>query len=374
MRLRLFSGPRLPARLLAALSLGVLTLALPACDSGVDDTPTAAELAAVRTDWNTRDTRARGTQVEAEGTLAWGSVTMRYTVVSHDVAGARHVGAILVPSSLTSTDRVPVLVYTHGGYTGPAGFDFPVESLAAQVPGEPLRSQLIYVIPSYRGERIQVAGRTYTSGGSVSIGNYDVDDAMALLSVALDRVPQADDERVAVLGESRGGLVALEMGARDPRVDLVVEAFGTTDFRVAFKSVSEAVFAASVRAAVAAPDAPAHILTRSLLPLDEITVGANSTLTITADGLREARLALARTAPVNYVTDLPVTQVHHGTADVTADVAYSRALRDAFAAAGRPSGSDTFTYFEYPGGKHDVTTLDGYFPRVADAITRVLMP
>ncbi len=367
-----------------------LASSLAACDTGdpspPDTTPvpltvavltapsTAAEIAAVRADWAARTTDARGVEVQDEGMLTFGGTSMRYTVVSHTVAGVRHVGAILVPAALATTDRVPILVYAHGGYTGPGGFDFPVEAVASRLPAEPLRSRLVLVIPSYRSERISVEGQTYTSGGTVSVGNYDVDDTMALISVALARVPQADGNRIGVVGESRGGLVALELGARDRRVDLVVEAYGTTDFRTAIAAVDEATFAASVRAAVAAPDAAANILTRSLLPLDQITVGAGGTLTITADGLREARLRLVRTAPITFVSDLPVTQIHHGTADATADVAYSRAIRDAFAAAGRPSGSGTFTYYEYPGGQHDVTTLDGYFPRVSAEITRVLSP
>ncbi|HLA64357.1 MAG TPA: hypothetical protein VK610_08000 [Rhodothermales bacterium] len=337
---------------------------------------TAAEVTAVRDDWDDRDTGARSVQVEDEGTQTWGSVQMRYTVFSHEVAGIRHFGAVLVPASLTASDRVPVLVYTHGGYTGPGGFDFPAEAVATRLPGEPLRSRLVHVIPSYRSERIQVAGQTYTSGGSASIGDYDVDDTMALLSVVIDRIPQADGSRVAVVGESRGALVALEMGARDPRVDLVVDAYGPTDFRTPYLegTVGEAEFLAAVRAGVAAPNDPANLLTRALLPLDAITVEADGSLTITEDGYRRMRLTLARTSPRSYVVDLPTTQVHHGTADATASIADSRALRDAFIAAGRPPGSGTFSYYEYEGGGHDVTTLPGYFARVADELTRVLNP
>ncbi len=368
--------------------LAALLLALPGCDgsesTGDERRPltlasvlapvTAAEVAAVKADWRSRDTGARGVQVEDEGTQTWGGVPMRYTVVSHEVAGVRHYGAVFVPAALTASDRVPVVVYTHGGYTGPGGFDFPVEAVATRLPGEPLRSRLVHVVPSYRSERIQVAGETYTSGGQPSIGDYDVDDTMALLSVALDRVPQADGGRVAVVGESRGALVALEMGARDPRVDLVVDAYGPTDFRTAYQegTVDEADFTAAVRAALTAPDAPANLLTRALLPLDEIQAEADGSLSISEDGYRRMRLTLARTAPRSYAADLPVTQVHHGTADATALIADSRALRDAFIAAGRPPGSPTFSYYEYEGGQHDVTTLSGYFARVAAEMERVL--
>lgn len=333
---------------------------------------TAAEVDAVVADWQQRDTDARDVRVEGTASVTLGSVSMTATVYSHAVAGVRHVGAVLVPTALTAPASAPVLVYTKGGYTGPGGFEGPpVELIAGRLPGEPLRSQLVYVVPAYRSERISVGGTVYTAGGTVSIGDYDVDDTMALLSVALQRVPQADPSRVAVVGESRGGLVALAMGARDPRVDLVVDAFGPTDFRLAFGGIDDATFLGSVRATLAAPDDPANLITRALLPLDALTAEPDGSVTITADGLQRLRLTLARTAPRAYVARLPRTEVHHGTGDTVASVEYSRALRDAFAAAGRPSGSGSFTYYEYPGGQHDVTTLDGYFARVADALTEV---
>lgn len=360
----------------------MLSIAVVGCDSAEPDPPrtltladvvapaTEAEVAAVVRDWNSRDTRARDVKVEATVTVTLGAVPMTATVYSHAVAGVRHVGAVLVPTALTAPASAPVLVYAHGGYAGPGGFPyFPVESLAERVPGDPLRSQFIYVVPAYRSERIQVAGTTYAAGGAPSIGNYDVDDAMALLSVALERVPQADAARVAVFGESRGGLVALEMGARDPRIDLVVDAFGITDFRIAFAEISEELFLEGIRQALADPGAPEAVLTASLIPLDAVTERADGTLEITAEGYRRLRETLARTAPVAYAARLPRTQVHHGAADAAASVAYSRALAEAFAKAGRPSGSDSFTYYEYPGGAHDLATLPGFFTRFAGVLS-----
>lgn len=376
---------RLPRPMRPTLLLPLLVL-VAACDSNpIPPEPTqplsiaqlqapvtAAEVDAVVADWEQRDTDARDVRVERTASVTLGSVPMTATVYSHLVAGARHVGAVLVPTALTAPASAPVLVYTKGGYTGPGGFEGPpVELIAGRLPGEPLRSRLVYVVPAYRSERLSVGGTVYTAGGTVSIGDYDVDDTMALLSVALQRVPQADPSRVAVVGESRGGLVALAMGARDPRVDLVVDAFGPTDFRLAFGGIDDATFLGSVRATLAAPDDPANLITRALLPLDALTAEPDGSVTITAFGLQRLRLTLARTAPRAYVARLPRTEVHHGTGDTVASVEYSRALRDAFAAAGRPSGSGSFTYYEYPGGQHDVTTLDGYFARVEAALTEV---
>ncbi len=385
--MRLFSRA---THLLAALAL---LAALPACDSGTDgpdDGPpgslrplvladllapaTTAEVDAVRADWRTRDTRARDVRVEAEGTMLLGTVPVRFTVLSHTVGGARHVGAVLVPVSLPADARVPVLVYAHGGYSGAGGAPYDVGSFPAQFLG--VAQRLVYVVPAYRSERIAINGRVFTAQGEPSIGNFDVDDTMALLSAALERTPQADGARVGVLGESRGGLVALELGARDRRVKLVLDAFGPTDVRIAYTPalLSEEQFRASVRATIAAPTTFDNLITSAILPVDQVTANADGSLTITDAGYREMRERLARTAPVAYVADLPTTEVHHGAIDPVATVDFSRALARAFAAAGRPSGSATFRYYEYPLGLHTLFTLLDVAPRLNDALVRTLAP
>ena len=83
---------------------------------------------------------------------------------------------------------------------------------------------------------------------------------------------------------------------------------------------------------------------------------------------------MAATSAVATPLDLPATQIHHGTADTTSSVEYSRALRDAMATAGRSSPSDAFTYYEYAGGDHDLDSLPGSVGHLGEAITRELAP
>lgn len=337
---------------------------------------TADEVADVLAIWEARDTSARDVTVDATGSIVLGGVTMTYLVLTHTVGGLRHVGAVLVPESLSPASAA-VLVYCHGGYTGDGGLPpFPVESLASRVPDGPLRGELVYVVPAYRGERIEVDGVTYAGEGAPSIGDREVDDVMALLSAALAQVPEADPDRVAVLGESRGGLVALELGARDPRVDLVLAAYAPTDFRIGLASsgVDDALFEGAVLQALAAPDDPATLLLRSIVPIDQVSQEEGGALLISAAGRRALRENLARSAPLAYAAELPVTEAHHGTLDGTATVEYSRALAEAMAAAGRTSPGPSFTYFEYEGGEHDLATLPGAVERFGDAIERVLPP
>ena len=334
---------------------------------------TPDELELVAADWAAQDISPQNVVTEASGAVTFGTVAMSYRVLSHTVAGERHYFAVLVPQGLTGP--APVLIYTHGAFTGEGGFPhFAVEELQFKIPGQPLRSELVYVVPAYRNERIRIANVTYTSEGRALIGTTDVVDVAAALSVTLAETPQADPTRVAVFGESRGGVVALTLGARDDRIDLVIDAFAPTDFRIALGGIDEATFAGSVAAAVADQANPAHLLTRSLIPLDQVTVASDGSMTITAAGYAEMRRRMSATSALDAPLELPATQVHHGTADTTSQVAYSRALRDAMAQAGRVSPSPEFTYYEYDGGDHSLDTLPDAVGHIADAITLHLTP
>lgn len=335
----------------------------------------ASDLASTKAHWAARDLSAHDVRQEAEGSVVLGTVAMRYRVLSHTVEGQRHYGAVLVPTEAPAGSKLPVLVYTHGGYTGSEGLPpYRVEDLQHVVPGQPLRAQLAYVVPSYRGERIEVGGQRFTSEGAPRIGDTDVADVATLLGVALESTPEADSEHVAVLGESRGGLVALALAAHDARIDLVLDAYGPTDFRIALGAIDEATFLGSVRMALAAPEDPQHLVVRSLLPLERLRVGAGDSLEIDDPGFAEMRRRMCATSAIGQASLLPSTQVHHGVNDTTASVEYSRRLRDAMQAIGRSSPSDSFSYYEYPEGEHSLASLPGSSARIAEAIQRALFP
>ena len=189
--------------------------------------PSQAEVTAMLDEWTNRDVQARGIQEVESTTVSLGTTPGTLRIVSHDVGGVRHFGAILAPSGAAARS-LPVLVIAHGG---DHGVDLSVDALPfLQLAFGDLVDDFVYVAPSFRSERLSFSGRDYVSGGEQSPWDRDVDDALALLNVALQTTPQADSGRIGVLGFSRGACVALLMGIRDSRIDLVAEYFGPTDF------------------------------------------------------------------------------------------------------------------------------------------------
>jgi len=170
----------------------------------------------------------------------------------------------------------------------------------------------VFVIPSFRAERLTFGGVNYLSDGPPSPWDRDVDDALALLNVAVATTPEADDTRVGVIGFSRGACVAMLMAERDPRIDVVVEFFGPTDFFGPFvQEVTREALLGTLR------DLPglAYLNNTLIQPLK------NGDLTID-----EVRLEMVRRSPVYFAELLPQLQVHHGTADNTVPVGEAERL------------------------------------------------
>ena len=294
-----------------------------------------AEVDAVAADWAARSPGAAGVETELDTTVLAGPTTIRVRVVSHLVAGARHYGAVMLADGTPTP--APVLVFTHPDDAGVA-----VEDVLTQIAlvGEVAR-RFVWVVPSFRSESLRFAGDAWRSEGEASPFDGDVDDALALLDVALGLEAAADTSAIGVLGFSRGAGVALLMGARDPRIDRIVDFFGPTDF-----------FGPWVRGVVAevldgaTPDLPglAFLRARWLEPLRQ---GERTTA--------EVRLELVRRSPVLFAALLPAVQVHHGTADPVVDVSQAQSLVAAMESLGR--GPPGFEAYLYPGAGHSPFTM-----------------
>jgi dipeptidyl aminopeptidase/acylaminoacyl peptidase len=303
---------------------------------------TNAEITAVEAEWAARNPAPQGVREEASSVvlMAGGMGTVR--VFSHVVDGHRHYGATLVPLG-AAPRSLPVVVYAHGGDGGVNVTDFALYTLLL---GEAMRN-FVYVIPSFRSEPLIVGAATYRSEGAPSPWDRDVDDALALLDVALDRVTEADPARIGVLGGSRGGNVGLLMAVRDPRIDMVADLAGPTDF---FDPWMRGLTEAALRGAPRPLPGMDVLNERFIQPLGrgEITAA-------------EFRRELVRRSPVLWAARLPTVHVHHGTADTVVDVSQAQSLISALQRLNRNVGD---SFHLYPGAGHNLLEL----PQVAAGI------
>lgn len=315
--------------------------------------PTDGEIAAVRADWTGRDVSAQDVAVVISDTVAVGfgaQAVMR--VVTHRVAGVRHYGAVVVPSA-AAAGGLPLVVVGHGG---DAGIDLdgllPILGLAL---GDAV-DDFVLVVPSFRAEPLVFQGTAYRSEGSPSPWDRDVDDALALLSVAEEITPEADTGEVGVVGFSRGATVGLLMAARDPRIDAVVEFFGPTDFFGPFVQdvVEEALLGMP-------PNLPGlnHLDAQFIQPLKR---GALA--------IQEVRPELVRRSPVYFADRLPQLQVHHGTADAIVPASQAQRLIEVMQGLGRVAPA--FEYYLYSGGVHDPFSLPGSLERTVAFLGQAL--
>ena len=310
--------------------------------------PTEAEKQAVLDDWASRQPTASGVQIEAD--LEIGDHVI--LVFSHVVDGNRHYGAVRIPAN--AEGNLPVLMVHHGGDGGVNVAEYAQVLDGASAAGDfDVSGGTIQVMPSYRSEPLDLSayqqGLVFTSEGEPSPWDRDVDDAIALLNVVLEQIPQADPDRVAVLGVSRGGGVALLHAIRDVRVNGVVDFFGPTNF---FGSMIQGL--------------AEYILTGGEplgLPGEEYLT--HRVLFALRDGeisYEEARLELLKRSPRWFVEQIPpYVQIHHGVRDLVVLVEQSDELAQALEDAGRTAPE--FQYYRYPEGKHDISTLPGSLER-----------
>ena len=312
---------------------------------------TEAEIEAVRTDWAGRDVSAAGARVELAEPMDLLGPPANLRIVSHTVGGLRHYGAIIVPQGAAERS-LPILGFLHGGDGGVSITDLVIASLAL---GE-FRDDFAYVIPSFRSEPLEFGDSVWVSEGKSSHWDYDVDDLLALLNVAIETTPEAKPDSINLFGGSRGAGVALLAGVRDERIARIVAFFGPTFFFDDW--VREIVREAAMR-----------------MPR-RLTGVAHFDSTVVQPYFRgdltraEVRLELVRRSSVLFAADLPRVQLHHGTIDQTVDVSQTRAMIAAMEALGR--GAPDFEAYIYEGGGHDLFGLGEAIPRAVAFLAQAL--
>ena len=243
-------------------------------------------------------------------------------------------------------------MYLHGG---DSGVDVGDVDVIVHFLGE-LRDRFVYVIPSFRSERLEFDDSVWISTGPGSHWDYDVDDSLALLNVALELTPQAKAEGVSIIGGSRGAGVAMLAGIRDERIENIVAFFGPTDF-----------FDDWVRQIVreAALGRPPKLT--GVAYMDSTFVQPYMRGEIE---MAELRLELVRRSSVLFAEDLPAVQLHHGDSDETVAVTQAYSMIHAMEVLGREPPE--FEAFIYEGGGHTVFDLRGAIARAVGFLGRAL--
>ena len=301
--------------------------------------PTAAEIAQVADDWATREPEVSGVNLELDTLVSSG--TLRARVYSHTVGGLQHYGAVVTPVG-AEAGSLPVVLFGHGEPNGAN-----VESmLLLYIVLQPRGLDVALVVPSYRSQPLLLGDREFMSEGPASPWDRDVDDALSLLSVALENVPELDGERVAALGDKRGGTVALLAAARDSRIDVAVEFSGPTDF---FGEYARDVFEEALEGEL-----------RDLAGLDYLDETVIQPWNRGELSDAAARLEMVRRSVVYFVDRLPPTQLHHGGADQVVATSQAQRLIDAMQEAGKTEQEFHGNIIE--GGGHGLRTLLAALP------------
>lgn len=209
------------------------------------------------------------------------------TVVSHRIAGRLHYGAVVVPPS-SGSEKLPVILMACGGDGMSPDVDVATifNQRAVQYPqflGGGLDAKCIVAIPSFRGQKLIVDGAAFQSEGNIGDA-FDgaTTDTIAFLNVVLSLQELADSDRIAIVGGSRGGTVALLASARDKRIKKAVVIAAPTNMKELYELY------------------PGQF---QLLFFGELMAGDISEL--------EARKKYISSSPNFFCGELPKVQIHH---------------------------------------------------------------
>jgi len=256
-------------------------------------------------------------------------------ILSHTVEGYTHFGAVIIPAN-HNAGKLPVVVFATGGDGMHPEFDISQDfnHAAVQFPhflGKDLDNKFIMVIPSFRGQQLIFGERKYQSEGNIGDAFWGgTTDALALLNVALQAFKQADENRIAIFGGSRGGTVALLASARDTRIKRTIVVAAPTDMKALYELYPQQF---------------------KLLFFNDLFSGKISE--------KDARKKFISISPVYFTQALPMVQLHHDNNDPFVPSSFARKLIDSMNRAGKSIEA----YF-YDEGIHGFWADKNYWERV----------
>jgi hypothetical protein len=315
--------------------------------SSVFAKPTSAEIAAVEEDWSNRDLQPRGINEELKGTVMIADRRFKVRIVSHLVHGSRHYGAIILPDNI-GRKPLPVIIEAKG--VSPTYFPLELERLAAPRMMGSIAGQFIYVVPTFRGEVLDLNGSTYKSEGDRTDAlDGATDDTIALLSVAIRTTPEIDAKRICAFGHSRGGTVAMLTGIRDKRIKCVVNWAGPTDWLYAMGTngwTEEELWREALRTRANTQQTGGQNVERFL----KRAIDGNASLS-------DVRQRMIASSPLYFAHRLPQSEHHYGLEDTSVPIRNGRQLIDHLRERGIPRSR--YKAFFYPGEGHDTDRILG---------------
>jgi len=283
--------------------------------------PTSEELAEVWDDWNSRDLEPAEWREIERSEMRIAEMESIVRIMAHKVGGDLHYGAIIVPHAAGAAPR-PVMIEAKGVSWDYRPLDLEHDLRLPDILGAH-RQDLIYVIPSFRGERMVLGQRSYLSEGDrTNAWDGATDDALALLELALMTTPQADSTRIGIFGQSRGGSVAFLAAIRDTRIRAVVSWCGPVDWFTHMGSDGwslEEMVQEGVRLNAVPPEPGGQFIERYLRrpSADQRT-------------LRFARHRMVASSPLYFLKHLPLVRCSYGREDTMVPVVNAESLVLAF--------------------------------------------
>jgi tetratricopeptide (TPR) repeat protein len=268
--------------------------------------PQPGEIERVERQWKERDLSAKEVIIEDSGQLDLTGIHTRVYIIHHLVHGFKHYGAVVIPDNHLESKK-PAIIELKGvnpRYSpmdlnnGLSSYRFLCMDAA----------KFIYIVPSYRGEKLIFNSKEYLSEGDRADA-YDgaTDDAISLLNAAIKSFPQIDQDKIAVFGKSRGATVALLAGIRDKRIKCVLDWAGPVDW---FNLMNELGYTQEefVDAGLINRSTPFQVGGQFIEWYLLKNIQGK-------DGLAEARNRIIASSPLYFLSRLPLVQAHYGVED-----------------------------------------------------------
>ena len=261
-------------------------------------------------------------------------------ILSHKVDSLKHFGAVIIPEN-RNIKKLPVIIFATGGDGMHKEFDISQDFNhgAIQYPdflGGSFDQEFIVVIPGFRGQELIVDNSRYLCEGNVSDA-FDgaTTDALAFLNIVLETFEEADENRIAIYGGSRGGTVALLASARDSRIKRTIAVAAPTDMKALYQLYPDQF---------------------KLLFFNDLISGKISE--------SDARKKFISMSPIYFASELSMVQLHHDQNDpfVPAEFAQQMSTRM------RNAGKDVELYL-YDEGIHGFWMDKAYWDRVLEFIS-----